>query len=63
MFILVFWDFFNQEEWHDTVVELCRRKGLSTSDRILEMLNRVMVTVLNTLDSPTDPVVASKVCI
>ena len=40
-----------------------RRKALSTSDRNLEILNRVMVTALNTLDSLADAVVASKVCI
>ena len=64
MFMLVFWDnLFNQEGSHGTVVELCRRKALLTSDRILEMLNRVMVTVLKTLGSLADAVVASKMCI
>ena len=64
MFMLVFWDnLFNQEGSHGTVVELCRRKALSTSDRILEMLNRVMVTVLKTSGSPADAVVPNKMCI
>ena len=48
---------FNEEGSHGTVVELCRQKALSTSDRILEMLNRVMVTVLKTSGSPADAVV------
>ena len=54
---------FNEEGSHGTVVELCRQKALSTSDRILEMLNRVMVTVLKTSGSPADAVVPNKMCI